>query len=546
MMTTWITLLRRAIVSALLAMVCVLLLAAPGSAHAELVQTTPTNGQRLDTAPAQVTLVFSESVNLLDGGISLLNSDGVTVSTPDPTVDGHTVTWPMPRHLRNGPYVVTWRVISADGHPVEGAFSFGVGAAARAVPGAVTAAQSTAQTAPWQVVGVRLVGYLAFAVVAGVVAFLVWCAPDKATNHELQRLTRWALSVGLVATLVGILVQGPYTVGVSMGRLLEPHLVATTMRTPWGIAMAWRFAMLLMLTALIWRLYALSERTIRWVAAFLVVLAAAAIAAAGHGDASGSPLDLGIVTLHVLTAGIWVGGLVVLVVLGRTVERRAVRQFSVLAMTSVVVLVATGILNSLRNLHSFDQLFLTRYGLLLFGKVLLVAATLAAAAVSRAWVRRDRLPRGSVRLEAGLTVAVLTVTAFLSMTSPPPQVAATTTAGDNPADANPASANGLALMSLGHEGSAGMGIIPATTSGSRLHLLLTDLDGQPLRATDVELKVSNPARNVGGIPVPMIQRNGVWVARFRFPFAGDWKAVLTVHDDSPTAIVTGGDFTITQ
>ena len=80
--------------------------------------------------------------------------------------------------------------------------------------------------------GVRLVGYLAFAVVAGLVAFLLWCAPDKANNPALQRLTRWALSVGLVATLVGILVQGPYTAGVSMSRLLEPHLLATTFRTP--------------------------------------------------------------------------------------------------------------------------------------------------------------------------------------------------------------------------------------------------------------------------------------------------------------------------
>jgi copper transport protein len=316
------------------------------------------------------------------------------------------------------------------------------------------------------------------------------------------------------------------------------------MGTPWGIAMAWRFAMLLMLTALIWRLYALRERAIRWLAAFLVVVAAVAIAAAGHGDASGSPLDLGIVSLHVLTAGIWVGGLVVLVVLGRTVERPAVRRFATLAMTSVIILVATGILNSLRSLHSLDQLFLTRYGLLLVAKIALIAATLGAAAVSRAWVRGGRLPGGSVRLEAGLTVAVLTVTALLSMTSPPPQSAAAT-AGGTTANADPAYANGLALMSLGHQGTAGMGIIPATTRGSRLHLLLTDRSGEPLRATEVELKVSNPGRNVGGIPVPMTQRNGVWVARCQFPFTGEWKAVLTVHDDSPTAIVTSGDFTIT-
>ena len=294
-MTTWITLLRRAIVSVLLAVACVLLLASPGSAHAELVKTTPANGQRLETAPAKVTLAFSESVNLLEDGISLLNSHGATVSTPDPTVDGHTVTWPMPKHLRNGPYVVTWRVISSDGHPVDGAFSFGVGAAARAVPGAVSATESTAQTAPWQVVGARLVGYLAFAVVAGLIGFLVWCALDKAGNPALQRLTRWALSVGLVTTLAAMVIEGPYSAGVSMSGLLDPHLFATTLRTPWGVAMAGRFALLLALSALIWRLPGLVNRTRRWLASGLVVVIAAAIAAAGHGSASG-PLDLGIVS----------------------------------------------------------------------------------------------------------------------------------------------------------------------------------------------------------------------------------------------------------
>lgn len=542
-MTTWITLLRRAAVSVLLAVVCVLLLAAPGSAHAELVKTTPANGQRLDTAPSEVTMAFSESVNLLSDGISLLNKSGATVSTPDPSVDGHTVTWPMPAHLAHGSYVVTWRVVSADGHPIDGAFSFGIGAAAADIPDAISTTENAAQTAPWQVVATRLAGYLAFAVVAGVVAFLVWCDPGRATDPRLQRLTRWALCVGLVGTLVGVLLQGPYTAGVSTSRILDPDLLGATIRTPWGVAMAWRFAMLLTLAALIWRLHALTERVIRWLAAFLVVVAAAAIAAAGHGGTSGRPLDSAVVTLHVLAAGIWVGGLAVLVVLGRSVDRHTVHRFATLALTSVVVLVATGVLNSLREVHSLDQLLLTRYGVLLLVKLTLIAATLAAAAVSRARVRRDRVPHGSVRVEAALTAAVLTVTALLSMTSPPPQVAAAEASATAGSEKPP---NGIALMSLGPQGKAGMGIIPATTSGSRLHLLLTDASGQPFRATAVELKVSNPGRNIGAIPVPLVLRRGVWVGRFRFPFTGDWKAVLTVHDRGPTAIVTGGDFTISR
>ncbi len=540
-MTTWITFVRRASVSAVLAVLAVLLLAAPGSAHAELVSTSPANGQRLAAAPSSITLTFSETVNLLDDGISLLDPNGATVRTPDPTVDGHNVTWRMPAHLGNGAYVVTWRVVSADGHPVDGAFSFGIGATARVLPDAVADPESKANTAPPGVVGIRLVGYLAFAVVAGVVAFLVWCAPRRASDRSLQRLTRWALVVGLVATLAGILVQGPYTAGKSITRVLDPHLLSTTLQTPAGVAMAWLFALLLVLAVPLWRLPALEDRRLRWLAATLVVVAAGAIAADGHGASSGRLFDLVVVTLHVLTAGIWVGGLVVLVALGRSVERSEVSRFSTLALTSVIVLVGTGILNSVRNLHSVDELILTRYGVLLLVKLGLIAATLVAAAVSRAWVRSGRLPQGSVRLEAVLTVGVLTVTAFLSMTSPPPQIAALDTAA---AVTTPAS--GLAVMSLGQQGNAGMGIIPATTSGSRLNLLLTDPSGQPLAASAVELKVSNPARGIGGIAVPLTHRHGVWTARFRFPFTGDWKAVLTVHDHSPTAVVTGGTFTISQ
>jgi hypothetical protein len=122
----------------------------------------------------------------------------------------------------------------------------------------------------------------------------------------------------------------------------------------------------------------------------------------------------------------------------------------------------------------------------------------------------------------------------------------TTAAAASGAGASASAENGLTVMSLGAKGKAGMGIIPATTNGSRLHLLLTDSAGQPLRATAVELKVSNPGRGVAGIPVPLTQRRGVWVAHFRFPFDGVWKAVLTVHDHSPTAIVTAGTFTISS
>jgi copper transport protein len=543
-MTTSITVVRRAAVTLVSAVFLVLLLAAPGFAHAELKSTDPENGQRLESAPARITMTFSESVNLVDDGINLLKGgegSGRTVTTPDPTVDGHTITWRMPRSLEDGAYVVTWRVVSADGHPIDGAFAFGIGAAAPVIPDDVADPGNAATTAPWPVVGARLIGYLGFAVVAGVVAFVLWAASDKAGDERLQRLTRGALGVSLAASVLGMLLQGPYTAGLSWSRALDPDLLSATLRTPWGTAMAWRIALLLALAVMIWRLSALVSQPVRWLAPAAVAATAVAIAGAGHGASAGL-YALVVDTVHVLTAGVWVGGLVVLVVLGRSVGGEAVRRFSTLALSAVVVLVGTGVLNSLRNIHSLDELFLTRYGVLLLAKLSLVAATLAAASVSRSRVKQARVPGTSVRLEAAMTATVLLVTAFLSMTSPPPQV--TLASGVGAAAAPPA--NALAVMPLGAKGKAGMGVIPANTSGSRLNVLLTDPAGQPLGATAVELEVSNPGRGVAGIPVSMTERRGVWVGRFRFPFSGVWKAVLTVHDRSTTAVVTGGTFTISD
>ena len=87
-------------------------------------------------------------------------------------------------------------------------------------------------------------------------------------------------------------------------------------------------------------------------------------------------------------------------------------------------------------------------------------------------------------------------------------------------------------------------VSPATTTGSHLHLVLTDTNGQRLPATRVTLKVANPGRDIAPIPVPMSMRDGVWVASYRFPFPGTWKTILTVDGVGSSAVVTSADITI--
>jgi copper transport protein len=500
---------RRGVLSATLAVLFALLFASPAAAHAELINTTPANGAQLASSPIDVQMSFTESVHLVDDGIRLIDHVGATVPTPEPTVNGHTVTWPMPADLPEGPYVVTWRVVSSDGHPVSGAFSFGVGTAA-AVPGSATSAGTAGtnvntvaggSTAPWPVVVIRLAGYLAFALFAGVAAFVLLCAPSTSNHPTLQLLTRGGLLGGAIAAGAAILVQGPYTVGVSMSRIFDMRLIEETLSTPFGTAMIWRLALYGLLGVLVWRLPRILTEFGTWLVPAGVVATAATIAAAGHAAGSGL-FDLFVDALHALTAGLWVGGLIALVAVGRSVEPRTLHRFSTLAMASVLTLVTTGTLNSLRHLTSVEQLWETRYGLTLVIKLSLVAGTLAVAAVSRRRLRQKRVPLRSVRIEAALTVAVLSVTALLSMTAPPSQAAGPTSHAGHGGGAA-AVADDTVQMSLGDQGEASLTVLPATTTGSHLHLVLTDTSDQPLPATRVTLKVANPGRDIAPIPVPM-------------------------------------------
>jgi copper transport protein len=548
-MATLSTAARRVALVGTLAVLFALLFASPAAAHAELVNITPANGAQLTEPPTEVQMTFTESVNLIDGGIRLVDGGGTTVPTSDPTVDGHTVTWPMPADLPEGAYVVTWRAVSSDGHPVSGASSFGVGTAASPVPGSATgtgipgSTVATGSIAPWPVVIIRLIGYVAFALFAGVVAFVLLCAPGTSKDPTLQLLARGGLLGGGVAAVAALLVQGPYTAGVPMSRVLDTRLIQETLATPFGTAMMWRLAIYGVLGLLAWRLPRILNQLGSWLVPAGVAGIAVTIAAAGHAVAAGL-IDMGVDTLHVLTAGLWVGGLVVLAALGRSVEPRTLHRFSTLAMASVLTLIVTGTLNSLRQLNAVDELWLTSYGLTLVGKLVLVAGTLAGAAVSRRRLQQKRVPLRSVRFEVALTVAVLAVTALLSTTPPPPRPVEPTSHTDH--SAGPEAANDAVQMSLGERGNAALAVVPATTSGSHLHLILTDTNGQPLPATRVTLKVANPGRDIAPIPVPMSMSNGVWVASYRFPFPGTWKTILTVDGIGPSAVVTTTDITIRE
>lgn len=98
-------------------------------AHDQLVSTDPAQDATIDKAPDHVTLTYSGEITDVQNGnkVIVTDSTGKTVSSGDSTVNGREVTQKMSSDAKDETYKVAWRVVSQDGHPIEGSFTFTVG-----------------------------------------------------------------------------------------------------------------------------------------------------------------------------------------------------------------------------------------------------------------------------------------------------------------------------------------------------------------------------------------------------------------------------------
>jgi copper transport protein len=428
--------------------------AAPAWAHATLQSTDPPKNGVVAQSPSALSLTFNENVEVSFGSIRVYTCAGKRITTDAPhhaAASDHTVEQSTPK-LDPGVYLVAWRVISADAHPVNGTYSFRVGpGAAPSVNGCATEASAKSSTTVGVLFGIARAGvFLGLALLIGGVVFLVLIA----RRTHAARLTRRAVWVGwavlVVSTIAALMLQGPYAAGAGIGDAVKWTVVHDVLDTRFGRVTEVRLLLLVVAAALLPLMSSFDrERGVpTWwlaLAAPVAALLAATPGYAGHaatGDFTifAVPLD----TLHVLAMSVWFGGLAVLLLaaLGGGFSgglRRALATFSRIAFWCVVVLVLSGVFASWRQVgFSIDGYTSTSYGNILLVKLAIVVVLIGIAAVSRSIVRKHRSApldapdtaiaaidertvaklRRSVGFEVLLGVAVLAVTAVLVNAQP--------------------------------------------------------------------------------------------------------------------------------
>ena len=408
--------------------------AGPASAHAALESTDPAQNSVVATAPAFVTLTFSEAVSLSGDSVRVLDPAGKPVDTGDAAhADGRadTARVGLAGGLANGTYTVAWRAVSDDSHPVGGAFTFSVGAASTTSVSATALQDAKADGVVAALYGTgRAVAYGAFALLMGTAGFVLLCWPAGAAVRRVQRLLMTGWVALLVSTVAVLMLRGPYERGSGPGQALDLLLVRTTLDERIGTALAARLLLLaasgVFLSLLVGQLgtpapapassetvesgdgeedelrrleQRAAERPQRearlalGVAGLLLALALSATWAGADHASVGIQVWLALPfgMLHLIAMALWLGGLATLLVgLRHGLGVDAVDRFSRIAFGSVTVLAVTGVYQAWRGLGSWSALVDTGYGRLLLIKVGCVAAMLGVAWISRSWVARLR------------------------------------------------------------------------------------------------------------------------------------------------------------
>jgi copper transport protein len=456
-------------------------------AHAALVSVEPRDGSLLAEAPKSVELHFNEAVTA--GAVNLIDATGKR--RPDAAVEagGAAIKVAVPAGLPNGTSVVSYRVISQDGHPVAGSVVFSVGA-----PSAANRPEETNAAVAVLIWLTRVALYVGLFAGVGGVFFLVWIARENAA----ARIISAALVAGLFGAVLSIGLQGLDILGLPLSALLSA--------APWRIAMGTSLgpSLLIAIAAMVLSVLALrsaSTRPARAPSALALAGTGLALTASGHAaTASPQALTVPSIFLHVTGVAFWLGALAPLTILllrEKSAALPIVMRFSSVAVAVVVVLVATGVALAIVQLESISALIDTSYGAILSIKLVLVGVLLTLAVLNR-FRFTPRLQQGaqserpllrSVAVECVLALAILLAVAGWRFTPPPRSIVPETP---------------LAIHIHTDKAMFQVLIAPGRVGSDSFVLQLMDGDGTPLNAKEATMTVSLPSAGIEGI-----ERSGV-------------------------------------
>lgn len=501
------------------------------NAHAGLKSSQPAASSVLEQSPKEVVLKFGEAVEISFGTIRLFDANSKLISLPTPVhesvggkVDAKTVRVDLP-DLKPGSYLVVWRVVSADSHPVQGAFGFQIGLQGANLTALGAEVLSTSSASNFVKILMGFARWLSFLGVMVLIGAMLLATQITGVSR-IGKIIYGSWTIAVFGSLLVLLMQAPYALGNSMGINEVFSSVDQVLTTRLGTWLMVRGVVLFLILIIIYK-RALHQKPIwRMAATISCVVVLASFSISGHpGMRQFSALSIGTDIVHFACVAAWIGGLVALVLLGRKWQSnspRVIAWFSIVATIAMPIMVATGVAQAWRMMDGFKNIFSTSYGTVLSVKVVLVVLAIAAGTKARQLFKDKEVESGdltkikfskTIIVESVIGLVVLAATAVL-VSVPPLSVNAAA-----PFTATLAQSNVIADITF----------TPATVGLVEMHIVFSPPGGTLEPIKSMTARISLATGEIPPIPID-VKPIGVnhFLANLQVPRSGDWLLELFV------------------
>ncbi|MCQ6280782.1 copper resistance protein CopC [Bacillus sp. EB600] len=506
-------------------------------AHAYIIKSTPSENETLRHSPQKVSIQFDETIQPAFHSIQVFNSKGNQVDQKNGHIDpinSSIIECGLKQNLPNGTYQIQWKVVSSDGHPVEGVIPFQIGNGNKNQDGSTVNQESKGYTPHLDLIIIRWLQYVSNACFVGILFIYLFVLPkefaqDTMVKNILRRLIKYSFVFLCLSIIVSLPLQATIESTSSWGtafniEILRNMLLNTSFGKVWIIQMD--SLLFLFMTTYLLSVHRFNKPIWVWISLVLGIGLLLTKSFTSHAASSGNPiLTIGMDFLHLLSASIWIGSLIVFVALSpirRKIDSKnhymaMIKRFSKWGIITVLILTITGVLSSFFSIPNFRSLVYTDYGKVLSGKIILLFIMMIFATINFQKGKRNSEKGLTMSLWGELTTGIIVLILAVILTNLP-----TAMASPGPVNKTKTLKNGNSVI---------LHVTPNIIGKNTFEVLLKNRNGQAtkdieqitLTFTSLEMTMSDDTITLSKI------RSGKYKATgMDFNMAGRWNVHVHV------------------
>jgi copper transport protein len=505
------------------------------SAHAYIVKSSPSENQVLSKSPKKVTIQFDESIQTVFHTLKVTDMNGKQVDVGNSHISSKNssiIECSLKPHLSEGTYRIEWKVVSSDGHPVDGVIPFGIGEGGSDQ----SKIKSTSQGyfPQLDLIIIRGIQFLSGAVFTGLIFLYLFVIKNnfylpKMMENRYKKGIFYSFCLLFLTIAVNLPLQATIEADVNWSQVFNLQILSDMLMTSlYGKVWAIQIAVLILLFFTIRKgLEDFQNRQQYWQTSFILCCGLLLTKSFTSHALSTNYKIISIImdVFHLVAASIWTGslmGMILLLPLNKLEDykshfKQIIRDFFNWGVSLVLVLTITGLYSCFMYVSTIDSLLTTDYGRILLLKVILFIVMLLFAFINflKGKTEKEKTWGGSLRSEVATGVVILVLAVILT----------------NMPTAASAPGTFSKTINLNKTDRVTLKIDPKVVGANHFEVNFKDKSGRQLNSIQqITLSFTPPDKNlvVDTVHVPQVEVGKFYTQGMNINKVGRWKVHLHI------------------